>query len=116
LLFSQILAGCLLLWFLALPLLIRYLFQTHLESFYFVVLGSIFIVLLASVLGILFKGKKLFEVLFFMVTYAIINGILFFDYLGSFKHNNSYSIKLLSSCILLIVLSSIVRVFQIKKG
>ena len=48
--------------------------------------GAVFIVLLAVAMGILSGGKKLFEILFFFVTYCIIEKLPVADYLGSMPH------------------------------
>ena len=95
LLLSQILSGIILILFLAIPLIIRFIILLDTTAVSSILLGGIFIVLLASLLGILTKGKKLFEVLFFMVTYANINKIPFIDYFGSLIHNSNYNLQLL---------------------
>jgi hypothetical protein len=88
LLFSQLISAIALLVYLALPLLIRYVFLADFSALLPIVLGGILVVLLASSLGILTKGKKLFEVLFFMITYANINNIAFLDYFGGMTHDS----------------------------
>lgn len=107
-LFSQLFAGIGLLVSLALPLLIRLLITGNLMEVCAVVLGGIGIVLLASLLGMLTKGKKLFEVFFFLLTYGNINGIPQLDYFGGYIHSHYYVFTL---CLLIIVLAagSIVR-------
>ncbi len=112
---SQLIAGFVLMLFLALPLLIRLLFVLNFTAVLSIVIGGMFIVLFAATLGILTKGKKLFEVLFFMMTYAVLNGISFFDYFGGLLHNSYYIFRLLCCILVLGVLSFIVRKIDIKK-
>ena len=94
LLVSQLLSGIILMLFLALPLIVRLGLLTNTTAVISILLGSVFITSLAVCLGILSKGKKLFEVLFFMITYANTNGIVFVDYFGGFEHSNFYLIVL----------------------
>ena len=105
LLTSQLLAGIILILFLALPLLVKLLFIGNHINIITVFLGGIFIVLLAATLGVLTQSKKLFEVLFFMITYANINGVTFLDYFGGMTHNSLYILKLGGS---ILVLTSII--------
>lgn len=114
-LFSQLLSAFVLLLFLALPLLIRLALYEDFTSLFSIVLGSLLLVCTSAALGILSKGKKLFEVLFFMITYANINAIPFVDYFGGFEHGRSYHMKLI---VLVVILSSItfwLRTKQMKK-
>lgn len=91
---SQMTAAIILMFGLALPLLIRHGLQANYSSVVSIMLGGLFIIFLAALLGILSKGKKLFEVLFFMITYANINGIPFSDYFGGFEHGVYYVVQL----------------------
>jgi hypothetical protein len=79
-----------------------------------IIFGSIFIVMFAALLGILSKGKKLFEVLFFMITYANINGIAFADYFGGFEHNQLYLIQLAVLALILAIASVLKRKSELK--
>jgi len=90
LLVSQVLAGTVLILFLAIPLIVRLAFMANVSAVISVVLGGVFITLLASTLGILTKGKKLFEVLFFMIAYANVNNVPFLDYFGAISYNIKY--------------------------
>ncbi|MEX0274922.1 MAG: ABC transporter permease [Flavobacteriaceae bacterium] len=94
LLLSQCLAGMALVWFLALPLILRLIGIGEIIPALSVVLGGAFIVLLATTLGILTRGKKLFEVVFFLITYANINAIPFLDYFGGCTHSSFYPLQL----------------------
>ncbi|WP_394748944.1 ABC transporter permease [Spongiimicrobium salis] len=110
-LFSQIAAAVLLLWVLASPLWVRLMISTDFNGMLAISLGAVLVVLLSVVLGILFKGKKLFEVLFFMITYANINRIPLVDYFGGFDHPRGYTLKL---AIVIMILAGI-SVFMRKK-
>ena len=114
LLFSQLVSGIALLLFLVLPLLVRYAVIGNFSALLPIVFGGIFVVLLASSLGILTKGKKLFEVLFFMITYANINNIAFLDYFGGMTHDSWYLLKLTLCCIFLGVISTTMRISQLR--
>ena len=85
---AQILAGVLLVLGLALPVIIRCAVTANGYGVLSIINGSVLIVLLAVALGILTGGKKLFEVLFFMLTYSVLNKIPVTDYLGSLPHPN----------------------------
>ncbi|MEP0266317.1 hypothetical protein [Dokdonia sp.] len=115
LLTSQIFAGYLLMLVLALPLLIRLIIISDYVSVGAVILGALFIVLLAATLGILTRAKKLFEVLFFMITYANINGLSIVDYYGGFEHHSFYLIQLIAFIILLGSISILMRKSQLEK-
>ncbi|MCP1251481.1 hypothetical protein NK212_06410 [Elizabethkingia sp. S0634] len=69
LLSAQILAGFTLLTILALPLILRLLLNFNFLSVLQVLNGIVFIVALSVCLGMLSGGKKLFEILFFLLTY-----------------------------------------------
>lgn len=103
--FSQIIAAIFLMIFLASPLLIRFAFNGNIIAIGNIISGGVFIIALASTLGLITKGKKLFEVLFFMVTYMNINKIPFTDYFGGTNHTVIYFITLLVSSIFLWSLS-----------
>lgn len=115
LLFSQILSGFLLLLFLSFPLMVRYAFLGNFMTLVPIILGGIFVIMLASVFGIITKGKKLFEILFFMVTYANINGIAFLDYFGGMPHNSWYVPKLVLCCLFLCMLGVSIRYSQLRR-
>ena len=114
LLTSQILAASLVLILLAAPLIIRYVISGDILAITSIVLGGIAIVLFAAFLGILSKGKKLFEVLFFMISYANINGISFLDYFGGFNHDVSYLMTMASIVAILGALGYLLRNYQLR--
>lgn len=115
LLASQLIAGILLMLFLALPLTIRLGITANTQAIGAVFLGGIFIVVFAAISGIITQSKKLFEVLFFMITYTNINSIPFTDYFGGLPHSTSYIIKLAVTIVALIAFSFLIRNHQLKK-
>ncbi|MDO6492490.1 MULTISPECIES: hypothetical protein [unclassified Cellulophaga] len=114
-LFSQLLAGVCLFIFLALPLILRLAINLNFSSVVSILLGSIFIVLLVVTLGILSKGKKLFEVLFFMITYANINNINYADYFGALGSTNLFNCKMMLLLVSLSTFCIIARKRELKK-
>ncbi|MFK7814452.1 MAG: hypothetical protein AB8B59_18295 [Maribacter sp.] len=115
LLLSQIVSGVMLLLVLAMPLIFRYAFLGDFITIVSIIFGGVFVIMLTSVLGILTKGKKLFEILFFMVTYANLNGIAFLDYFGGMPHNSWYLAKLIICCLFLGILSIAIRYSQLRR-
>jgi hypothetical protein len=115
LLVSQVLVASILMLLLAAPLLFRLGVSLNGEAFLAVVFGALFIVMLAALLGILTKGKKLFEVVFFMMTYANINGIPFVDYFGGYEHHRYYLAQLTFLVITLMSVTFLMRKKQLKK-
>ncbi len=110
LLSSQLLAGLLLMLLLASPLIIRFVVLANFTSAIAVFFGSIFTVLFAVLLGIVSKGKKLFEVLFFMITYANINNIKALTYYDAI---NTYQLSLL--LYIIVAMLSIIYSIRIKQ-
>lgn len=85
---AQILAGILLAIGLALPVIVRQIVALNGYAVFNILNGAVFVVLMAVCLGILSDGKKLFEVLFFLITYVIIDHGYIVDYLGALPHDN----------------------------
>jgi hypothetical protein len=83
---AQILAGIILAIVLAIPLVGRYLVSFNIFPVIGILCGAVFIVLLAVCLGIVSGGKKLFEIVFFMLTYAATQKIPEIDYVGATPH------------------------------
>lgn len=115
LLLTQIFAATLLMVVLATPLIIRYAIKADFMAVATIVLGGMGIVLLAAVLGILTKGKKLFEVLFFMISYANINGIPFLDYFGGINHDDSYVLIMVLIVLSLGSMGFLLRKYQLHR-
>jgi hypothetical protein len=111
---SQIMAGVILVIVLALPLLLRYAVAGQFLPVTGILVGALFIVLLSSFLGIVSGGKKLFEVLFFAITYANINQIPFADYFGS-MWSDMQPVGTLSAIIVFFALMTwVLRSYEIK--
>ncbi len=98
---SQLLAGIILMISLALPFVLKLLLTGNPTTAFSIILGAVFIVFLASALGIVSKGNKLFEVLFFFITYANINTISFAEYYGSLSHSPIYFLTIFGLILLL---------------
>jgi hypothetical protein len=113
LLIAQLMSAIILMLLLALPLLVRFGFTFNFLAVSTIILGSVFIVVFAAMLGIVSKGKKLFEVLFFMITYANINGVPFADYFGGFEHHQLYVTNLVIIIIFFGGISVFVRKHQL---
>lgn len=111
---AQILAGIVLAVGLALPVMLRYSLAVNAYAVLNLLTGSVLIVLLSICLGIVSGGKKLFEILFFVLTYAILNKIPVLDYLGAVTHSNQagYLGVLVLLCFALGLISFLVRGYQ----
>lgn len=116
LLLSQVIAGILLTVTLALPLWMRYFFLGEIVAGIWVVSGAIFIVLVAVCLGLMSGGKKLFEVLFFLITYSNLNRIPLLDYFGA-TNPGLQSLGILSLFILILaIISVMIRRYEVSHG
>ncbi len=102
---SRIIAGIFTALFVAIPLLIKLLFSLEFLAFIHVILGAVFIVLLAIFLGVLTKSKKLFEILFFFIAYSNINLVEITDYYGAI-HNTIWYTGFMFFLIIILFLSS----------
>ena len=114
LLVSQMIAGIILAVALNVPLIIRYLINGDLIHVAAIVTGAVFIVAFAVFLGILSGGNKLFEILFFLLTYGIINHIPFMDYFGSMHDDVNYISVMLVIIIFLLTVSFALRKYEIR--
>ena len=85
---AQILAGIILAILLALPVVLRYTFLLDYHTVGHILNGAFLVVLAAIFLGMISGGKKLFEVLFFLLTYAVLNKLPATDYLGTMPHES----------------------------
>ena len=110
---SQLLAGIILALVLASPLCLRYAMTQEFLSIAGIMAGGIFIVLFAACLGIISGGKKLFEVLFFAITYMNVNRVPVADYFG-FPSTATSLLLVLALSILLAALSWLVRSYEIR--
>lgn len=85
---SQLLAAFIMGSVLALPVLLRSATAGNLHQVICIINGTAFVVLLATSLGIVSGGKKLFEILFFFITYLVIEKMPLTDYLGALPHES----------------------------
>ena len=112
---AQIIAGIILALALASPLLVRCLVVGQLLAALNIIMGGIFIVLFAVASGILSGGKKLFEILFFLVTYINLERTPIADYFGGMNNGMGYT-TLIAGCIaLLAVMSFMLRKFELNR-
>lgn len=111
---AQIIAAFLLFIVLALPVIARLLMASNLMAVLQVMNGSMLIVLLSVCLGILTGSKKLFEILFFALTYIVFQGIPQAHYLGAiaFENYGGMMVIILMINILLLIGSFAVRNYQ----
>ncbi|WP_223609513.1 hypothetical protein [Chryseobacterium sp. OSA05B] len=111
---AQILAGVCLLTVLALPMILRLLLNVNFISIIQVLNGVVLIIALSIFLGIVSGGKKLFEILFFLLTYAAFQAPQI-NYLGIIGDTNyAILIVLLGTSILLLIFSFMIRKIQIR--
>ena len=113
LLTAQILAGYTLAIALALPLMLRYTFLGDIISVAGILCGGLVLISFAVFTGIVSGGKRIFEIVFFMATYVLIQGAPFFDYLGSLHHNIAYLLWLLGIISLQLITAFLFRKYQI---
>ncbi|MBK8291530.1 MAG: hypothetical protein IPK96_11945 [Flammeovirgaceae bacterium] len=111
---SQIIAGISLMLVLSVPLLLRYAFALQWLPMVGIVLGAIFIVLFSSTLGIVSGGKKLFEILFFAITYSNLNRIPVADYYGGMWTSLLPIAILISLTLSFVCISWVIRSYEIK--
>lgn len=111
---AQILSGILLAVVLAFPVILRYAFLADIYAVVNIINGATLIISLAAGIGIITGGKKLYEIIFFMLTYAVINKLTFMDYLGSMPAANSlgYAVILTGLNIAVLLISFVVRSYQ----
>ena len=99
LLVSQILAGIILAILLAMPVLINLIFNSQFLKTTEVILGAVILVSCAVCSGIVWRGKRFFEIVLFMTTYFSTQGAYFLDYWGG----NYSSINYIAFQILIIL-------------
>lgn len=111
---AQVFAGIILSFVLALPLFVRYLVAFQFLPILSIIMGSIFIVLLAVALGMLSGGTKLFEILFFLFTYSNLNKVPFTDYFGGINHSANYLVVIAVLIASLTFMSFLLRKIEIR--
>ncbi|MGD1947871.1 MAG: ABC transporter permease [Croceivirga sp.] len=114
---AQLIAAIILLSVLSSPLVIRQiLILNNVLAAVSILLGSVFLVLLSALMGLVSKGKKLFELTFFLMTYANINAISFLDYFGGLKIGISQSLTIIALCSVILPLVYIMRNWNLKRS
>jgi hypothetical protein len=111
---AQILAGTITALAFAFPVLLRYSLAGEFEFIPGIVLGAMILIGFSICSGILTGGKRLFEIFFFMLTYAVIENVPQADYFGG-KHCTAmyFSVQILL-VLLLLATAYIVRNYEIK--
>ena len=109
-------AASLLMFFLALPVVLRTLLNADFYSVYAITAGALFIPSFAITLGILTGGSKLFEVLFTIIVYGYFNDVPFFDFTGAIQESHFLGMAnyFLIITLILIILAFLVRKRQIR--
>jgi len=109
-------AATLVLLTLALPVIVRVLFSGNVYGVYAIVVGALFVPAFAIASGILTGGSKLFEVIFTMMLYAILNGVPYVDFIGAIEESHKLGVAhyLLAITIVLVILAFSGRKRQIR--
>lgn len=85
-------ASVLILILLALPVISRELAEGNFYGTYAVIVGAVFIPAFAIASGIVTGGSKLFEVLFTMLVYGLLNKGPVFDFVGALKESQALGV------------------------
>jgi len=80
---ATFLAAVLILVILAFPVLLRELLTGNFYGGYAIAVGALFVPAFAILSGILTGGSKLFEVIFTIMVYGILNSVPWFDFVGA---------------------------------
>jgi hypothetical protein len=114
LLTAQIIAGTLTSLAFASPVLLRYAFAGEFIFLPGIVLGAIILIGFSTCLGILTGGKRLFEIFFFMLTYAVVENIPLADYFGGQHFTTGYFAIQMLIVLFLLATSYIARNYEIR--
>lgn len=114
LLSSQIIAGILLAITFSLPLIFRYVIKENYSEAFSLVSGAMFIVFLSVFTGIMFGGKRFFEIAFFILTYCNISATPAFDYFGAFNHGTTYIALIVAINCALLLGAFVLRDYEIR--
>jgi hypothetical protein len=114
LLTAQILAGTLVALAFAFPVLLRLLFAGEFAFLPGIALGALILIGFSTFSGILTGGKRLFEILFFMLTYAVIENIPQADYFGGKHCSAEYFAIQVMIVLVLLAISYLARNYEIK--
>jgi hypothetical protein len=112
---AQIIAGIMLALVLASPLIVRYFLALQFPTVLSILMGGVFIVLLAVAMGIVSEGSKLFEIIFFLLTYSNINRVPFADYFGGINRGFPYLLLIFLLIALLAFISFVARKIEIRR-
>ena len=115
LLMSQVLAGILLATLLALPVIIKLILHLQILVALEVVLGAIILVTFSICSGIIWTGKRFFEISLFIITYGVVEGLEFLDYWGGFHSGLRYIMMQILVVIIFLSFSFFIRQYSIKK-
>lgn len=113
LLTSQILAGVFLAFTLAVPVMLRYAIGGNFTAVVSILFGVLFVVSLAVFSGIITGRKRLFEILFFMLTYANISGASVLDYYGGFNSGSGYQLIIVAIIMAMLITAVFRRNYEI---
>ncbi|MGO4291564.1 hypothetical protein [Chitinophaga sp. RAB17] len=113
---AQILSAIILAVALALPVILRYAITSDAYAVINILNGLVLIISLAVCIGGITGGKKLYEIVFFLLTYAVLNKVPGTDYLGSIPHASSggYAFLILALNVVLLMITFIVRKYQLR--
>ncbi len=111
---AQMFAGVLLALALALPIIVRSIATLQFYSIINIINGAIFVIALAACIGIVSGGKKLFEIIYFLLSYCVVEALPPADYLGAMPKENPlvYVFTMLLLNTFLILTSFTVRSYQ----
>lgn len=112
---AQVLAGMILSLGLSTPLLLRYAIAMDIMPVISILLGALFIVSCAVLIGLISGGKKLFEILFFCLTYGNVHKIPAVDYFGGVNTSINYVGIMAGLVIIVAGLSFIWRKMEISR-
>lgn len=98
------------------PVIVKSLIAGNFYNIYAIITGAVFLPSLAFTLGAWTGGSKLFEVIYTILFFGMINGAAFMDYLGTVEksHSNSTSSIFLGTALVLWVLAIWGRRYHIK--
>jgi ABC-type transport system involved in multi-copper enzyme maturation permease subunit len=112
---ATMLSAAILMITLAIPVLMRVIITGNIYGAYAIVVGAIFIPAIAITSGILTGGSKVFEVIFTIMVYCILNAIPLFDFVGAIKGSRELGIAhyLMVITLLLLIVAFSARKRQI---
>ena len=111
---AQVAAAILLAITFAIPVITRYAITGNFMNAIAIISGAIFIIALSVSMGIMTGGKRLFEIVFFMLTYANISGATILDYFGAFNVGILYITIISMISIFLLAVAYIGRNYEMR--